>query len=348
METAMRKIFMVTLSILLFSCQQKVKIFADDSMELFPLQMKEKYGFINRSGKIIIDPQYEYASNFSEGFAAIIDETGKYGFINNLGEITFFPGATDLRKYQSGYAAIRFEKWGYIDKELKIAIKPEYIKCGNFSNGLAPVAVRDDVTKKNYYTFIDEKGVPQFSGRFESAQEFNNDLALVVLNNQSGFIDVSGNEVIKCSFYIARSFSDGFAAVAVMENGVVKWGFINKNGDIVIEPKYENVDSFREGYAAVSIKGKYGLIDKTGKFIFPPKFEKLTSPNESMLRYFQNKWGYINMDGKVIHKPFFDEAGEFSNGLARITIYNVINGTNVSKDGYLKIDGSVIWGDEIH
>ena len=45
-----------------------------------------KYGYIDKTGKIVIKPQFEWPSDFSEGFA-YIKKNGKYGFINKSGKI---------------------------------------------------------------------------------------------------------------------------------------------------------------------------------------------------------------------------------------------------------------------
>jgi len=46
---------------------------------------KGKYGFINKQGAMVIQPQFDFALSFSGGFAAVrigSNETGKYGYIN--------------------------------------------------------------------------------------------------------------------------------------------------------------------------------------------------------------------------------------------------------------------------
>ena len=70
-----------------------------------------KFGFIDKTGKYIIKPQYDAASPFSEGMAAV-----------NIGA-------------KQGYGG----KWGYIDRTGKMIIKPKYDYAGQFKNGIAEV-----------------------------------------------------------------------------------------------------------------------------------------------------------------------------------------------------------------
>jgi len=43
-----------------------------------------KYGYIDKQGHFVVNPQFDEAGNFSEGMAAVRignDKTGKYGYI---------------------------------------------------------------------------------------------------------------------------------------------------------------------------------------------------------------------------------------------------------------------------
>src|ERR1051325_8349680 len=65
------------------------KIMAQD---LFPIEDKGKYGFIDKTGKVVINPQFDFAQNFSEDMAVVkvggnscfIDKSGKTLFISAL------------------------------------------------------------------------------------------------------------------------------------------------------------------------------------------------------------------------------------------------------------------------
>ena len=65
------------------------------------------WGYIDKTGKFIIQPQFDSASNFSEGFASVR--------MNN--------------------------KWGYIDKTGKFVIQPQFDLASNFSEGLARIRI---------------------------------------------------------------------------------------------------------------------------------------------------------------------------------------------------------------
>ncbi len=54
------------------------------SNDLFVIDIG-KFGYINKSGKIIINPQFDYAYNFEEGFAIVMINQ-KLGFIDKSGK----------------------------------------------------------------------------------------------------------------------------------------------------------------------------------------------------------------------------------------------------------------------
>ena len=70
---------------------------------LYPAQIGERLGFIDRSGTIVINPQFDDAEEFSEGLARVA-----------VGD-----------------------KVGYIDDSGAYVINPQFNRAGNFSGGLA-------------------------------------------------------------------------------------------------------------------------------------------------------------------------------------------------------------------
>ena len=51
------------------------------SGDLFPVKQNGKYGYIDKTGKVIIEPRFDFADKFYEGFARVSVD-GKEGFID--------------------------------------------------------------------------------------------------------------------------------------------------------------------------------------------------------------------------------------------------------------------------
>ncbi|MFH5163641.1 WG repeat-containing protein [Campylobacter coli] len=60
------------------------------------VELNRKYGFIDKSGKIVIEPKFDGVGNFSEGLAKV-KLNGKYGFIDKSGKIVIEPKFDDIR-----------------------------------------------------------------------------------------------------------------------------------------------------------------------------------------------------------------------------------------------------------
>ncbi len=227
---------------------------------LAAVEIEGNLGFIDRSGKLAIQTQYDWGyheADFSEGMA-IVWKDKKYGFINKTGEVVIELVFDNARAFSEGLAAVKIEKkFGYVDTTGKTIIGPRWSYAGYFSEDFALVATPSIQTSYNLSNKLDVLIIPPFDPKYVMGKMF--------------FIDKAGKTVInlqdlKVKEALMQGFTDGLAGVKI-EN---KWGFIDKTGKVVIEPEYESVWPFFDGLAKVQIEEKYGYIDKTGKFISEP------------------------------------------------------------------------------
>lgn len=78
---------------------------------------------------------------------------------------------------------------------------------------------------------------------------------------------------------------------------------------------------FSEGLAKVQKTNKWGFIDKTGNFVVQPTFEDALNFSEGLAAVQQGKegkWGFIDKTGKVVIACDFEKVGYFSNGIAQV------------------------------
>ena len=77
------------------------------SKKLFTVIVNDKRGYIDSTGKIVIQPQFEGASNFSEGLD-VVATGNKEGFIDETGKLVIEPRFDTAREFSEGLAAVGF------------------------------------------------------------------------------------------------------------------------------------------------------------------------------------------------------------------------------------------------
>ena len=85
-----------------------------------------KYGFIDRSGKVVVEPRFDLTFHFSEGLAAV-QIGGKWGYIDKTGKMVIKPKAlAHVEDFHHGLAfvATKDGRYGYIDRSGNYAWTP--------------------------------------------------------------------------------------------------------------------------------------------------------------------------------------------------------------------------------
>jgi WG repeat protein len=267
---------------------------------LLPIQQGGKWGYINRSGEVVIKPQFDSANPFADGLALVRRPPYKKPLKPGEKEPELIDG------------------YGFIDPTGKVVIKlesPLHINGEGFSEGLTKYWTWDPALG-NVYGYIDTTGKVQIKARFTVASSFVDGLAAVCIELKCGFINKSGDFVIEPKYRVTSSFSEGLALAGLEYDKV---GFVNKSGEMVIEPQFaNNGPRFNEGLAAVSYQqGKFGYINSEGVIVIPMQFERAQPFSDGLAAVrVDSKWGYIDKTGKFVIEPQFRGAGPFSEGLA--------------------------------
>jgi len=328
--------------------------------ELYPIVREQKIGFMNRAGKVVIEPQFKTAFMFSEGLAAACLETeDKCGYIDPAGKFVIPPQFRAALRFSDGLAAVRVvDKLGYVDKTGKLVISPQFggddeksILYATFSEGLARVRVGD---KRG---FIDKTGNAVIAPRFDDAQPFFEGLAAASADKKFGYIDRTGKFVIQPQYDDAGPFSDGLAAVKVGE----KFGYTDKTGRLVISPQYDLAWPFSgEGLALVVRDKKVGFINKAGVqeiapqfdaeggtipwqivFLFTPEIGRASfSEGLTPVRHDDGKTAYIDRSGRLVFKTHLEHGLPFFHGLA---IVATVFSSGDDEFGWVDKEGRPVW-----
>lgn len=142
--------------------------FAKDFKEgIACVKVSNKYGYIDKTGKFIVEPSFDTAWSFSEGMASF-ETSGKCGYINKEGKIVIEPGFTYASDFNEGLAFVclntfKGDGYGFIDKEGNFVIEPTLNNAGNFSEGLAPARAEHKwgyINRDSYVVIPDKYDLP--------------------------------------------------------------------------------------------------------------------------------------------------------------------------------------------
>jgi WG containing repeat len=308
---------------------------ANDPDPLFPVVEHHKWGYMDKTGKVVIAPTYYGASPFTEGIARVqafvvlegrasrvqyIDKTGK-----PLPNSQMYAYAEPFSEGMALVVVAGEKNYSYIDTSGKRVIEQDR-SAGPFSEGLAAVG------HGHQFGYIDKTGQTVISFKFDNNQAFHEGLGAVEVGKKWGFVDTTGNFVISPQYEMAIPFRDGRAPVKL--NG--KWGYIDTNGKMVIATQFAEALGFRDELGQVKIDGKWGYVDKSGRMVIPAQYEMAQSHSEGLAGVkVQGKWGFVDTSGQMVVAPQFDECGSFTNGLVEVKVGK--------KFGYIDKTGKYIW-----
>ena len=272
------------------------------TVKLIPVESGKEYQYVDKEGKIVINPQFRNATVFREGLA-LVQSSG------------------DERK------------WGFISEDGKYAINAQYQSATVFSNGLAWV-----ISENAAPAAIDLTGELKFTlQNAEEVRVFKAGLAAFSVVNEEGekkwgFVNKTGEVAVNPQFSRVSNFSDGKCGVT---NADRKWGFIDVEGKIIINYQFDGAGDFENGKCVVTHADKQGVIDQDGKYIINPQFQNMQIDGDMFLISQDGKWGWCDEEGKVTINTQFSKAFPFNGN----EITSVKSG---DKYGYVDRDGKFV------
>ena len=203
--------------------------------------------------------------------------------------------------------------------------------------------------KKGY---IDRAGRLVIPFRYDYANGFCDGRATVTIGKSHGIIDRTGRWIVEPGKYDKLGvYTEGLCAFCKGDH----WGFLDTDGNVVIPPLYKEAGAFSEGLCVVQdVFDNWVYIDHGGRVrirLPNPNWKGYyTTPEDPDWRacYFSEglarvevyisppvpnvdgaDWrmlphgyltGYISKDGRMAIEPRFGTAGDFSEGLAPVTM----------------------------
>lgn len=275
-------------------------------------QIDKAGNLTNSHSSLLLDPNEWKVERDIHGSLMVIKHLKGIGYL----KIT---GNTDKINSDRVGVVNAENKHGYIDLHGQVVIEPLYYRSSEFLNGTAAVAKSDDSS----WEIIDS------SGRclYRLPKEFNlaylnysgiqcDDMISLDTKTDSGFFNLKEKRFLPTSKIALSRWSDGLSRFRSGE----LYGFLDKHFKVAIPPKYIKAEQFSEGFASVLTGTGWILIDKTGKTVSraPAQCSRLEALSEGLARVQMKngRWGYMDKRGQMVIPATFQNAEDFSEGLA--------------------------------
>lgn len=335
-------------------------------------------GFIDRSGKLVFKINYSYShtGSFHNGLASVskrVDGRQKYGYINKKGQVVIPLKFTEAKDFSNNRAIVYGDYWQVINRKGKTVLDNSLLMTevhndqggydvvpASFHNGLM-------LTRRNgKFGYADTLGRIVIPCQYDLALDFSDGAALVAdeipyqrasensvvdsiynslhdgpLQKQWMIIDTKGNVVYKFKDDSRPDWQENFSDGMVGFYHERKKGFVNTEGEVVIAAQNGNNPypfPYSNGVSLIQVRGEkrdnsdgyFILKDTTGKTISRVPFQTEKGlMYDSNLKYHEGllavkldrkekgtAWGYIDKQGDVIIDPQFRAALDFHDGRA--------------------------------
>ncbi|MGC8989534.1 MAG: WG repeat-containing protein [Verrucomicrobiia bacterium] len=263
-------------------------------------QQHDKIGYIDEHNRVVIPPVFDrrgelhLAGDFCCGLAPV--RVGMYeGFIDSSGALHIDPQFDYCSSFVGGIALVADKEKGFCTVDLNGTVLSRLDFCSVANTPYEADFIKVFKLMPDGETapgFVDRFG-RIVSGPFEELEdilEYSAEhpfLAPAVFRGGRGlgFIGKQGRVYVTPSFTAASGYSEGLAAAAT--KGYL-WGYIDAAGQWVIEPRYTWAHPFKAGTATVSTgrrsQKRWYVIDRENRVLSEETFDQVVSESDDGFR----------------------------------------------------------------
>jgi hypothetical protein len=261
--------------------------------ELFTIDEKPK-----RIGKT-----FAAAGMCLEGLIPVAETDKPVSYIDAKGNTIFTlkeadgKNVTEAGHFREGLARFRNAdgKYGYVDRQGKVAVKAQFDEAGDFREGHALVSILKKI------------GNP--------GDSLYREIETVGLINRNGEFTISPKEADSSASVPTQTPVNGLVMYTRQQEDKNTVGFMDVKGNIVIkaDKSYRRATSFMGKYAAYSNGDEWGIMDRKGESVIRPKYDMCFFYDDLLYIREKNQWGCITVEGKELIEPEFREILPFFN-----------------------------------
>ena len=261
-----------------------------------------KVGYSDSLGSWLIAPEYDDASFFYNGLAAI-EKDGKQGLINKKNELI-----TDVIFDEIETDAMLFvvnigDKYGVVNRNGDFVFDTIYQDI-SILDGAYICALKDSL-----YAFYNRSGIQVTSEMYDFVLNFKFGVCPVSIKGKLGLLDSTLRFIIPCDYEAIYTFSD---SLFILENEDNSRQLCTRGGEKLNDSLYQEIHKVINGFSICAKESKIGYLNELGKQVIDNKFDLFHDYdrlgnfiNGRAVIKTDKKFGIIDTTGKILLKPQF-------------------------------------------
>lgn len=284
----------------------------------------------------IIPKTFERALRFSEGFAAVRAD-GKYGYIDRTGKVVIAPRFDRAGAFHQGLAEVLVEDaTGVIDRTGTFVVEPKFFRAVPFTGDTLIAALgtphkrarlkhRDLGNLQDPLVYFEAERVGLYhikrgwvTDRVFEISSFDKTKRGLIWATRGkrhsgpfGLLRSDGTWQVEPIYSHVQSLREGRAVVRgpsnmkpLVKNGrtVDRSGAVDADGKLAVPIQFEHLSYWRVGYGVATQEGRKALIDPTGNVLGGRYFDSVDVPEDGRLPRVRigKNWRSIQPDGTLI------------------------------------------------
>ena len=326
---------------------------AQQKLSLLPIVENGKWGFIDKTGKIKVEPAFDQVGDFDDQLL-VVKKNDLFYLLDSSGTIVFKEGFEDINIIDKEFVAVKNKGFALADKKGKLYSEFSYSLISR--NKLHTISLKTDTTSfRLFNTYTYQLSKDQFSEvkiypeeKYISVRKGDN---VGILDSLHRYVLelVPGEKVffekgipvvkIKGKYQIYSSngkicgdtlywkdyriLSDKF--VEVWNAPSKKFILSQTTGRQFPFSKFQSCEVLGNSFLLVTNGNKKGLMNTDGAFVLPIEQDRIELAKDNTIRFFKNnKTGILSAEGKQIFSLQFDNVEEFNkDGIAFATKDNL-------------------------
>lgn len=302
-------LFALSLLLLAFAgsfCNKSASATGEKSLRIVPFRDGDRWGFSDPGGKMIVPAQYESAYLMDDGYGRMY-EGELSGLVSPEGKLLLEPKYQYISNYSNGRAVFRNAEGraGYLDETGKEILEAAYEDAFDFRGDYSAVK------KDGQYALIRPDGsviktleslIPFDSDPLWMTVEgeVQNDPGYILVYQEgmysTGLIDKAGNVVIPPTY---GNLSSPVGSVIVAQPDSTNYGLIRVDGSPITAFEYAFMYRMSGNrYMVQKGEEQYGVIDEKGQAVIPTTYSSLSEgPGGAYIAYKNEKFGLIDKGG---------------------------------------------------